>query len=62
LSKVRRPQPTVAIDETIGARDDSGTSAVPYVEGALLAIRNVSTLVDVHRGLDAVPDLGSTSS
>jgi N-acetyl-gamma-glutamylphosphate reductase len=29
----------------------------PYVDGALVAIRKVSTLVGVHRGLDAVLDL-----
>ena len=97
LSKVRQPEPTVPIDQTIGPREsrgatvsgsqvhsirlpgyvisaeaifgmpdqrlsirhDSGSSAVPYVDGALLAIRKVSTLVGVHRGLDAVLDLGS---
>jgi 4-hydroxy-tetrahydrodipicolinate reductase len=31
--------------------------ARPYVDGALLAIRKVSTLIGVHRGLDAVLDL-----
>jgi 4-hydroxy-tetrahydrodipicolinate reductase len=28
-----------------------------YADGALVAIRRVSTLVGVHRGLDAVLDL-----
>jgi 4-hydroxy-tetrahydrodipicolinate reductase len=98
LSRVRPPETTVPITETVGARDargatvagsqihslrlpgymisaevvfgmpdqrltirhDSGTSAAPYVDGALLAIRKVSTLVGVHRGLDAVLDLGRT--
>ena len=32
-------------------------SARPYADGALLAIRQVSTLVGVHRGLDCVLDL-----
>jgi 4-hydroxy-tetrahydrodipicolinate reductase len=45
-------------DQRLSIRHDSGTSAVPYVDGALLAIRRVSTLVGVHRGLDAVLDLG----
>jgi 4-hydroxy-tetrahydrodipicolinate reductase len=92
LSKVRAPQPTVPVDETVGPhesrgatlsgtqvhslrlpgymisaeivfgmpdqrlsiRHDSGNSAGPYVDGALLAIRKVSTLVGVHRGLDSV--------
>ena len=45
-------------DQRLSIRHDSGTSSVPYVDGALLAIRKVSTLVGVHRGLDAVLDLG----
>jgi 4-hydroxy-tetrahydrodipicolinate reductase len=95
LARVRRPEPTVPIAETVGERDargatvsgsqihsvrlpgyvigaeivfgmpdqrltirhDSGNSARPYVDGALLAMRKVSTLVGVHRGLDAVLDL-----
>ena len=95
LAMVRSPQPTIPIDETIGARDargttlagsqvhsvrlpgfvigaeiifgmpdqqltirhDSGGSAVPYVDGALLAIRKVSGLTGLHRGLDAVLDV-----
>jgi len=95
LSKVRKPQPTVPLEKTVGPREargatvsgsqvhsmrlpgfvisaeiifgmpdqkltirhDSGNSARPYVDGALLAIRKVSTLVGVHRGLDSVLDL-----
>ena len=95
LAKIRHPQPTVALDRTVGPREargatlagsqvhslrlpgfvisaeiifgmpdqkltirhDSGSSARPYVDGALLAIRNVATLVGVHRGLDAVLQL-----
>jgi 4-hydroxy-tetrahydrodipicolinate reductase len=95
LSKVREPQPTVPVDQSVGPREargatvsasqvhsvrlpgyvisaeiifgmpdqrltirhDSGSSARPYVDGALLAIRKVSTLVGVHRGLDSVLDL-----
>jgi 4-hydroxy-tetrahydrodipicolinate reductase len=44
-------------DQRLSLRHDSGTSARPYVDGALLAIRKVSTLRGVHRGLDAVLDL-----
>ena len=44
-------------DQRLSIRHDSGTSAVPYVDGALLAIRKVSTLVGVHRGLDAVMEI-----
>jgi Dihydrodipicolinate reductase len=39
------------------ALTDSGSSAKPYVDGALLAIRKVAGLIGVHRGLDAVLDL-----
>jgi len=44
-------------DQRLSIRHDSGGSARPYVDGALLAIRRVSTLVGVHRGLDSVLDL-----
>lgn len=44
-------------DQKLTNRYDSGTSERPYVDGSLLAIRNVSTLVGVHHGLDAVLDL-----
>jgi 4-hydroxy-tetrahydrodipicolinate reductase len=44
-------------DQRLTIRHDSGTSAQPYVDGSLLAIRKVSTLVGLHRGLDSVLDL-----
>ena len=44
-------------DQRLTIRHDSGSSARPYVDGALIAIRRVSTLVGVHRGLDSVLDL-----
>lgn len=44
-------------DQKLTIRHDSGSSAIPYVDGALLAIRRVATLVGVHRGLDTVLDL-----
>lgn len=44
-------------DQKLTLRHDSGSSARPYVDGALIAIRKVSTLIGVHRGLDAVLDL-----
>jgi len=44
-------------DQRLSIRHDSGGSARPYVDGARLAIRKVSTLVGLHRGLDAVLDL-----
>lgn len=44
-------------DQRLTLRHDSGNSARPYVDGALIAIRKVHTLVGVHRGLDRVLDL-----
>jgi 4-hydroxy-tetrahydrodipicolinate reductase len=44
-------------DQKLTLRHDSGSSARPYVDGALIAIRKVSTLTGVHRGLDSVLDL-----
>ena len=43
-------------DEKLILRHESGSSATPYVGGALLAIRKVGTLVGLHRGLDSVMD------
>lgn len=67
LARVRPPEPTIPIDQTIGPREvrgatlsirhDSGSSARPYVDGALIAIRRVSRLSGLHRGLDAVLDV-----
>jgi 4-hydroxy-tetrahydrodipicolinate reductase len=48
-------------DQKLTIRHDSGSSAVPYVGGALIAIRQVETLVGVHRGLDTVLDLGHST-
>jgi 4-hydroxy-tetrahydrodipicolinate reductase len=41
-------------DQRLILRHESGTSAEPYVDGALLAIRKVHTLTGVQRGLDSV--------
>ncbi len=41
-------------DEKLSIRYDAGTSAEPYVEGALLAIRRVNSFAGLKRGLDAV--------
>ncbi|MCA9904457.1 MAG: 4-hydroxy-tetrahydrodipicolinate reductase [Anaerolineae bacterium] len=61
VHSVRLPGYTIAIDAIFGMPDqklilrhESGTSAEPYVAGALLAIRSVSKLVGLHRGLDSV--------
>ena len=41
-------------DQRLSIRHDSGSSAVPYVDGALLAIRKVSGFIGLKRGLDTV--------
>lgn len=46
-------------DQRLHIRHEAGSSAEPYVEGALLAVRKVDTLVGVVRGLDKVLDLSS---
>ena len=61
VHSVRLPGYVISLDAIFGMPDqklilrhESGTSAEPYVSGALLAIRKVSELVGVHRGLDHV--------
>jgi 4-hydroxy-tetrahydrodipicolinate reductase len=44
-------------DQRLTIRHDSGTSAQPYVDGSLLAIRKVSTFTGLRRGLDSVLDI-----
>jgi 4-hydroxy-tetrahydrodipicolinate reductase len=61
VHSVRLPGYVISIDAIFGMPDqklilrhESGTSAEPYVDGALLAIREVGKLVGLHRGLDRV--------
>jgi 4-hydroxy-tetrahydrodipicolinate reductase len=61
IHSVRLPGYVISLDAIFGMPDqklilrhESGSSAVPYVDGALLAIRKVGGLVGVHRGLDSV--------
>jgi 4-hydroxy-tetrahydrodipicolinate reductase len=44
-------------DQKLTIRHDAGTSAQPYVDGALLAVRKVNTFIGLRRGLDQVLDL-----
>lgn len=44
-------------DQKLSIRHDSGSSAEPYVDGALLAIRKVGTFTGLRRGLDSVLEL-----
>jgi 4-hydroxy-tetrahydrodipicolinate reductase len=61
VHSVRLPGYVISVDAIFGMPDqklilrhESGSSAEPYVNGALLAIRNVGTLVGLRRGLDSV--------
>ena len=61
VHSVRLPGYMISIDAIFGMpgqklilRHESGSSAEPYVDGALLAIREVGNLVGLHRGLDSV--------
>lgn len=61
VHSIRLPGYVIAIDAIFGMPDqrlilrhEAGTSAEPYVSGALLAIREVTKLVGLHRGLDSV--------
>jgi 4-hydroxy-tetrahydrodipicolinate reductase len=63
VHSVRLPGYVISIDAIFGMpgqklilRHESGSSAEPYVDGALLAIREVGKLVGLHRGLDSVMD------
>jgi 4-hydroxy-tetrahydrodipicolinate reductase len=44
-------------DQTLSLRHNAGSSAQPYVDGALIAIRKVGGLLGVHRGLDTVLEI-----
>jgi 4-hydroxy-tetrahydrodipicolinate reductase len=64
IHSIRLPGYTISVeiifgmpDQKLTIRHDSGSSAQPYVDGALLAIRKVNTFVGLHRGLDYVLDL-----
>ena len=58
VHSVRLPSFTVALEVVLGGHDerltvryDAGSSATPYLQGTLLAIRKVSTVVGLVRGL-----------
>jgi 4-hydroxy-tetrahydrodipicolinate reductase len=61
VHSIRLPGYVISVDAIFGMNDqklilrhESGTSAEPYVAGALLAIREVRSLAGLHRGLDSV--------
>jgi 4-hydroxy-tetrahydrodipicolinate reductase len=64
MHSVRLPGYVLSLDAIFGMPDqklvirhEAGTSALPYVDGALLGIRKVTSLVGLHRGLSSVIDL-----
>jgi 4-hydroxy-tetrahydrodipicolinate reductase len=64
VHSIRLPGYTISVeiifgmpDQKLTIRHDSGSSAEPYVDGSLLAIRKVNTFVGLRRGLDSVIDL-----
>ena len=44
-------------DQKLVIRHEAGSSAMPYVDGALLAIRKVNTFTGLRRGLDTIMDI-----
>ena len=63
VHSVRLPGYVIAVEAIFGSagqrlhlKHEASSSAEPYVDGALLAIRKVGGLLGVHRGLDAVMD------
>jgi 4-hydroxy-tetrahydrodipicolinate reductase len=63
VHSIRLPGYTISVeilfgmpDQHLCLRHDSGSSAEPYVDGALLAIRKVQGVVGLRRGLDSVMD------
>lgn len=63
VHSVRLPGYVISLECIFGAesekliiRHEAGTSALPYVQGALLAIRKVNTFKGLRRGLDKVMD------
>lgn len=63
VHSVRLPGYMISVDAVFGMPDqklilrhESGTSAEPYVNGALLAIRKIGGWVGLRRGLDSVMD------
>jgi 4-hydroxy-tetrahydrodipicolinate reductase len=64
VHSVRLPGHTLSVEAIFGMQDqrlslrhDAGSGAQPYVDGALLAIRKVSSFTGLRRGLDTVLDL-----
>ena len=64
VHSVRLPGYVLSVDAIFGMEDqklvirhEAGSSAAPYVEGAMLAIRKVNTFTGLKRGLDSIMDI-----
>ena len=64
VHSIRLPGYVISVDVIFGMPDqrlvlrhESGSSAEPYVDGALLAIRRVGSFVGLRRGLDQVMEI-----
>ena len=64
VHSIRLPGYTISAEIIFGLpgqqlilRHDSGSSAEPYIDGALIAIRKVDSFIGLRRGLDSVLDL-----
>lgn len=64
VHSVRLPGYTISVDAIFGMPDqkliirhEAGSSAEPYVSGALMAIRGVGGLSGLHRGLESVMEI-----
>ena len=44
-------------DERLTIRHDAGNSADPYVEGTLMAVKNVKSFTGLRRGLDSIMEI-----
>jgi 4-hydroxy-tetrahydrodipicolinate reductase len=44
-------------DQKLVLRHEAGSSAAPYVDGAMLAIRKIHTITGLQRGLDTLMDI-----
>lgn len=44
-------------DQKLVIRHEAGSSAMPYVDGAMLAVRKVNTFTGLRRGLDTIMDI-----
>ncbi len=61
VHSLRLPSYVISVEAIFGAKDerltirhDAGTGAEPYIQGTLLAIRNVRNHVGLVRGLDSI--------